>query len=163
MCDPEGRHAQDKKRLCPTPCYPPPRPIQFFNPSPSPQNPPGEPWVCTWEDGISEETERTPSPISSQDQNGDFSPGRRSRQTWGTGTGARKAPEILGAPSPPDAHTQTHTVTQSHTHTHFWKPLGFLPIQAFPSSSPHSWQAPLSPSGPPPPSQHPKCQPVISK
>lgn len=150
MCDPEGRCAWDKKRLFP-PC--PPHPVLFNSLTPAllPRTPLEN---LGFENGRTASVKRQkerPAPICSEDQNGDFSPGRRNRQTWGTGTVARKAPEIPGAPSPPDAHAQTHTVTQSHTHTRFWKPLGFLPVQASPFSSPHSWQAPLSPAGPPPP------------
>lgn len=107
--------------------------------------------------------EEHPPSISSEDQNGDFSLGKRDRGTWDTGTVARNAPESPGAPSPPDAHTLRNT-QRSHTHTHFWKPLGLLLFRP-PLLLPPLLAGSLLPLWPPShsPSRHPKCQPVISK
>lgn len=104
--------------------------------------------------------EEHPPSISSEDQNGDLSLGKRDRGTWDTGTVARNAPESPGAPSPPDAHTLRNT-QRSHTHTHFWKPLGLLLFRPPPSPPPTPGRLPSPPLAPFPlplsASQMPAC------
>ena len=60
--------------------------------------------------------EHLPS-IFSEDQNGDFSLGKRSGGTWDTGMVARRAPETPGAPSPPDTHALVSSYCSMFSHT----------------------------------------------
>ena len=142
----EGRWAWDRKSV--RGCSGPLSLVQFSSPSPSPQKP-------LWGAFLGVENERgelvrryeeTPPFYFLRGPKWRLLPGEGKPGNLGHWDGGKESSRDSRAPSPPDTHTRRHTqITHSHS---LLEAIRAPAAQASPFSSPHSWQAPFSPSGP---------------